>query len=99
MECTLRVQYLGLAKNIVGKDEEHVTAPAGTSVRSLLNSLIARHGADLEALLFAGQGTLRSNVRVVLEQRDLHDGKSLDTPLQGTEQSLLLVVVNPIMGA
>ncbi len=95
---SLKVRYMGLAKNVVGKNEEEVAIPGGAKVRDLLEILVERHGEDLKTILFSAQGTVRSTASVLVGGQDVRGKDGLDTRLDGVQEASLMIVVNSIMG-
>ncbi|MFQ5905634.1 MAG: MoaD/ThiS family protein [bacterium] len=97
-EQRLKVQYLGLAKNVVGKQEEDVLLPVGSTVRELLRLLAQMYGESFQVSMMNSKGGLRSFVEVWVGGENIAFREGLDTPLAGQDQVVIMVTVAPIAG-
>jgi molybdopterin converting factor small subunit len=98
MSFAVRVSYLGLIRNLLGKREEGVTVPPGAVVRDLLAQLADRHGDPFRKSLFKHTGELRALVQVCVDDRDIDELRGLDTPLERGERVSVVVGVYPPEG-
>lgn len=94
----IRVHYLGLARGLVGADDEALGAAPGMNVGDLLELLVERHGALLRDGLYRRTGELRSFIQVCVDDRDIEELQGLRTPLDRGREVSIVVGVYPLEG-
>ncbi len=86
---TFKVRHVGFLQQVAGVQEEEVEMPPAATVGDLLAVLRDRRGEDLAAAVLTRQGRLREAARVLVSNRNVNELQGLDTPLTGTEVSVL----------
>jgi MoaD family protein len=62
----LQVQYMAQLRRVVGRTEESIELPDGSSLAALFNHLAAVHGGKSEPHLLAANGQAQSGLLVVV---------------------------------
>ncbi|MBI4483897.1 MAG: MoaD/ThiS family protein [Acidobacteria bacterium] len=97
----LLVKYTGLAKRLVGCDQEPVAVPEGSTLRELLRTLSDRHGPDFRNYLFAGGENVSPEILVLLNGQNVLSLQGLETPLgspAGSEVEVVFLGPIPVGG-
>ena len=90
---TVRVRYFGLARNAVGRDEEDLQLPRGSSVRDLMTHLASKNGDGFRASVMTTDGRLRYTSQVLIGDTAVQDLNGMDTPLvEGTPVTIMIIV-------
>jgi molybdopterin converting factor small subunit len=92
-QLTIKVVYFGLIREITDLPEESLECSAGTTVRELLSTLVARHGDPFREALLGPDGRPLPNVVVVLDGRDTAHDRGVETPIERDGQ--LRIVLMP----
>ena len=98
MKTQLRISYLGLVRNVIGRSEEDLDVLADTTVGQLLGLLIEEHGPPFKQSVLKQSGELRAMAQVCVNDRDIDDLQGLDTRLGEGEQVSIVVGVYPPEG-
>ena len=98
MKAHLHVSYLGLVRNVIGRNEEDFDVVAGTTVGQLLRLLVDEHGSPFQQSVLKQSGELRAMAQVCVNDRDIDDLQGLDTRLGEGEQISIVVGVYPPEG-
>ena len=94
----LRVRYYGLARNAVGLGEDTLQLTAGSTVRQLLDQLVALNGDQFRHSVVTVDGRLRPTAHVLLGDTDIADLDGLETVLEATDTVTIMVIVYPVEG-
>jgi molybdopterin converting factor small subunit len=95
---SLRIRYVGLVRNSLGKSEETIALPDGSTVRDLLELLGERYGNDFRASVLTSDGKLKPTTTLLLDGIDIEGAGSLEASLVGREQLSILALVHPPAG-
>lgn len=98
MKTHLHVSYLGLVRNVIGRNEEQLDVLAGTTVGQLLRLLIDEHGSPFQQSVLKQSGELRAMAQVCVNDRDIDELQGLETRLGEGEQVSIVVGVYPPEG-
>jgi len=98
MKTHLHVSYLGLVRNVIGRNEEQLDVLAGTTVGQLLRLLIDEHGPPFRQSVLKQSGELRAMAQVCVNDRDIDELQGLETRLGEDEQVSIVVGVYPPEG-
>jgi molybdopterin converting factor small subunit len=98
MSFRVHVSYLGLVRNVIGRQEEEIEVPLGTTVRELLGDLSRKHGDPFRQSVFKKTGELRAMAQVCVDDRDINDLRGFDTLLGNGEKVSVVVGVYPPEG-
>ena len=98
MKTHLHVSYLGLVRNVIGRNEEDLDVPAGTTVGQLLRLLTAEHGPPFQQSVLKQSGELRAMAQVCVNDRDIDELQGLETRFGEGEQVSIVVGVYPPEG-
>ena len=94
----VNVQYFGLLKNTVGREEEHIILAKGASVEDLVNLLGQKYGEQFSSVILRADGSLRRLSRIIIDGKNIRDGDGLKTMLEGDHEISLTVGINAIAG-
>ena len=92
MEIT--VEYTGQLAGITGETDEAVEIAEGTTLKSLVNQLGARHGEQYSDLLVNEEGNLRPSTLVIIDGQQA-EGDRGGIALDGVKTVMLMT---PIAG-
>lgn len=95
---TVHVRYFGLARNAVGRNEDVVQLPLGSSVRDLMGLLTAKNGEQFRASVLTLDGRLRHASQVLLGDAAIEDLDGMDTRLTAGTTVAILIIVYPTDG-
>ena len=98
MNTHLHVSYLGLVRNVIGRNQEDLDVLAGTTVGQLLGRLIEEHGPPFKQSVLKQSGELRAMAQVCVNDRDIDELQGFDTRLGEGEQISIVVGVYPPEG-
>ena len=98
MNTHLHVSYLGLVRNVIGRNEEDLDVLAGTTVGQLLHQLIEEHGPPFRQSVLKPSGELRAMAQVCVDDRDIDELEGLETRLASGQQISIVVGVYPPEG-
>lgn len=90
--CSLIVRYIGLIRNVLGKQEEIIDVPETATVRDLLRTLGELYGKDFAMLIFGSDGKLRPTASLVLDDVIIDQDDDLDIQL-GNRQKLSILAL------
>jgi len=95
----VNITFVGLIQRLVGRREEAVQVPEGTTLGGLLQMLVARYGRDLEERLLE-HGDLAAHATVLINGRNAIPLGALQAKLSdGSESQVEIVVLGPpLMG-
>jgi len=88
----MRLEYYGIIQDVVGKRTDEVLLLNEETVRDLLTSLARRYGEAFSYNVIAADGTLRSNVTILLDGVNINQVDGLDTKLEGYSEGKLAVM-------
>jgi molybdopterin synthase sulfur carrier subunit len=91
----IRVQYFASVREIVNQREEALEVPEGTSVRTLLELLVAKHGNGLKQYIFNKTGAVRQHLQFLLDEKSISEISGLSTPLK---EGSILAIIPPVGG-
>ena len=94
----VKVQYFGLLKNTVGREEEQITLAKGARVEDLVNLLGQKYGEQFSSVILRADGSLRRLSRIIIDGINIRDGDGLKTKLEGDHEISLTVGINAIAG-
>jgi molybdopterin synthase sulfur carrier subunit len=94
----LKIRYIGLLRNSLGKSEETVELPDGTTVRDLLDVLGEKYGNDFRATVLTSDGKLKPTTTLLLDGTDIEGTGGLESSLVSREQLTILALVHPPAG-
>ncbi|MDP2728520.1 MAG: MoaD/ThiS family protein [Dehalococcoidia bacterium] len=89
-EIRIALRFIGGYSGLVGKREDEISVPEGTSVRELLGRLAERYGSTFENRLGISNGALRSDCRVFLGEEDVAQ-LGLDARVTSSEITLFFL--------
>jgi len=98
MNTHLHVSYLGLVRNVIGRNQEDLDVLGGTTVGQLLGLLIEEHGPPFEQSVLKRSGELRATAQVCVDDRDIDELEGLETRLVSGQQISIVVGVYPPEG-
>jgi len=98
MNTHLHVSYLGLVRNVIGRNQEELDVLAGTTVGQLLGLLIEEHGPPFKQSVLKQSGELRAMAQVCVDDRDIDELEGLETRLASGQQISIVVGVYPPEG-
>jgi molybdopterin synthase sulfur carrier subunit len=91
----IKVQYFASVREIVSQREETLEVPEGTSVRTLLELLAAKHGNSLKKYIFDETGAARQHLQFLLDEKRISETGGLSTPLI---EGSTLAIIPPVGG-
>ena len=94
----VRVSYLGLVQNVLGRQEDEVLLRDGASVRELLHLLEEKHGDAFRHTVLSSDDELRSPAAVLVNELYIGELDGLDTTLTSEAEVSIVVVVYPMEG-
>ena len=93
----VRIRYLGLIQRTVGKREEVVHLPKGSTLGDLLNHLAAEYGSGFEEKVLQS-GELGPHATVLVDGINVSRPGGLETILEGQGSVEIVVLGPPPMG-
>lgn len=97
---TVRLVYVGMIQRLLGRREEEMELPGGSTLRDLLARLSALYGPELRDQLLTGEGELMPTANLMVDGRNPMRGGGLETRLceEGATQVEIVVLGPPPMG-
>lgn len=94
----IKVAYFGLVSSVVGRRSEDLEVSEGCTVRELLELLGQKYGDSFRGSVLAKDGSLRSTVRISLNNLDMQGLQGLETKLGPKDEVTLVVVAYAMQG-
>ncbi len=89
--CIIRVEFLGLVNNVLGKEYDEFPIPEGATIKKLLETIVARYGEPFESSVLRSGGQLRPVSAIYINNTNIGTLQGLDTPI--TDKNIISVVV------
>ena len=89
--CIIKVEYLGLVSNVLGRECDEYSIPEGSTIKDLLAMMAARYGEPFKASVLRSDGQLRPVSAIYINNCNIQTLQGLDTPI--TAQRIISVVV------
>jgi MoaD family protein len=86
------VRYHNMLRRRTGVEQETITLPEGTALRTALERLADRHGSHLREMLFAPEGDVASHL-VIFRNRKLMAHDQHDEPLSDGDELMLFPAI------
>lgn len=96
--CLIRVEFLGLVNNVLGKENDEFSIQEGSTIKELLELMAARYGEPFKASVLRSDGHLRPVSAVYINNSNIETLQGLDTPLAGQSKISVVVGVQPDPG-
>ncbi len=97
-ECLVSVEYMGLIGNVLQPNRQQYSVPAGSTVRTLLQTIKEKHGADVAGLFLKSDGSLRPTTEIYVNGCDIKKLREVDTLIGEESQVSVVVSLNAIPG-
>lgn len=97
-ECAVRVEYLGLIRNVLECSEEEYSVTPGSTIEYLLERMAQKHGEEVRSLILTSDGYLRPSVQAYLNGDEVRTLQGLDTPIAHKGEITVVVGVSPFPG-
>ncbi len=95
---SIKIRYVGLVRNSLGKSEETIDLPDNSTVRNLIELLGERYGNDFQASVLTSDGKLKPTTTLLLDGTDVEGAGGLEASLVGHQQLSILALVHPPAG-
>lgn len=96
--CIIRVEFLGLVNNVLGKENDEFSLPEGSTIKELLGIIVARYGEPFKASVLRSDGQLRPVSAIYINNSNIETLQGLDTALTGQNKISVVVGVQPDPG-
>lgn len=94
----LRVEYWGLIRSELKRPGDELELPPGTTVGEVFARLAERYGDPFRDRVLNLDGSLASNVAVLVDGVSIHARDGMDTPIHDEQAVHVLVTLNAIAG-
>lgn len=91
----VKIQYFASVRELVDRREEVMEVPLGTTVKGLLDVLVATHGEKLKEYLFNNTGSPRPHLQFILDEKPITETGGYSTVLT---DGCALAVIPPVGG-
>ncbi|MBI2848675.1 MAG: MoaD/ThiS family protein [Chloroflexi bacterium] len=98
MVTVVKVIYLGLIQNTMGRRAEEIELPEGATIKELVRTLTRVHGERFKTSVLSINGELRPTATILVEGRDIQELQGFDTSLRGAREATIVVTVHPMSG-
>ncbi len=90
---TVRVKFMGGLRAVVGRRDQTVDLPRGSTLRALFSALADKHGEPFTARVFGKDGALEDYMLVFVNGHDIKELAGLGTNLNGEEVEIVMLPV------
>ncbi|MFQ5826269.1 MAG: MoaD/ThiS family protein [Dehalococcoidia bacterium] len=94
----VKVRYVGLVQNVLGKRQDELSLGKSTTVGELLQLLVENYGAEFRHSVLRTTGGLRPSVTIQVGDRDIKELEGLDTQLPTGSEVTLFITGHPDPG-
>ncbi len=91
----VKIQYFASVRELINLREEVMEVPLGTTVRGLLDLLVATHGEKLKEYLFHNTGSPRPHLQFILGEKSISETGGYSTVLT---DGCSLAIIPPVGG-
>ncbi len=89
--CT--VEYLGSIRGLTGRNSDVLYVKPGTTLREIMNMLAEKHGTRFKQSIETVEGTLRANVLLLFNGKNMNYGSDLNTSIDGDSEGKIITLV------
>ena len=87
----VRVKFMGDLRAVIGKHDETMTLPQGSTIGDLFGSLCRSYGEPFVSRVFSKTGALQHYVVVFVNGRNIKEAGGLETRLEESEVEIVML--------
>ena len=88
----VKVIYIGRMQQLTGVHDEELSLSKEATVLDLLSFLTQRHGEAFKSGVLTADNELQSTVKVLVNDRDIDEIDGLDTKLENSAETCVILV-------
>ena len=94
----VKIQYYGLIKNIVDREEDELPLIRGATIRDLLRVLVQKYGDGFRSMMLTPEWELLHIALIHVNDHDIEELDGLDTKLESDGEITITVVGYEVIG-